>query len=72
MDHMDENDLKTLADSFMDSLGRLCAHIDLSPFAIQIMSRGVDEGQVSPEKAADMLSCKTRRSTPYFGKHPLS
>eukprot|EP00435_Cladocopium_sp_Y103_P027347 s1568_g6.t1 len=55
VDHIDENDLKTLADSFMDSLGRLCAHIDLSPFAIQVMSRGVDEGQVDREKIADAI-----------------
>lgn len=55
IDHMDENDLKTLADFFMDCFGKMCSDMDLGPFAIQLMSHGLDEGQISAGILADSI-----------------
>ena len=35
LDHLDENDLRVVADSLIDSLSRLCQGVDLHPFVTQ-------------------------------------
>ena len=46
LDHLDENDLRVVADSLIDSLSRLCQGVDLHPFVTQAMHRGIEEGRV--------------------------
>ena len=55
LDHLDENDLRVVADSLIDSLSRLCQGVDLHPFVTQAMHRGIEEGRVDATKVVDAV-----------------
>ncbi|CAE7037571.1 unnamed protein product [Symbiodinium natans] len=55
LDHLDENDLRVVADSLIDSLGRVCQGVDLHPFITQSMHHGIEEGRADPTKIADAV-----------------
>ena len=55
LDHLDENDLRVVADSQIDWMGRLCQGVDLHPFVTQAMHRGIGEGRVEATRVADAV-----------------